>query len=578
MVVLALLEVAGILTLSGLAMSVAAPETVLSNPRLARVINSVDTLRRICADPRHFVLFVALVLVALTIVKNATALFVGVRTSGLGEQIALFAGKSILTHYLHSPYTWHLSGDSTEVFQSLTWKIKLGLIVVHLLNVYTYAIIATALFVTLISATPDVVLSALTVTGSLTFAIYRGLKKSVDHAGAAAAAASSDENRAILSAMKGIREVIIYRQQATFAAKYLEACERGIGSRIFLNVAPPLPAWILEVVGFALIPATILLLITFRNANMATIAGSLAMVMLVAWRILPMLNRSLSSLIAVRSNRAMAFQCLERVEHAKSHHVTPLPDPDPAFCFRSSIRLQHVWFTYPGASSSVIRDVTMTIPKGRRVGIVGPSGSGKSTIAGLISGLMEPTSGRLEVDGEPLTSARLAAYIMRVGYVPQLPYILSGTVAENVAFSQWGKPYDPDLVWKACRMAALDIVDLHEKGILIPVGDHGAGLSAGQAQRVSIARALYANPEVLILDEATSSLDQGTEAAIMRTIEALPGTITTIVIAHRLSTVERCDHVVWIEQGRVMAEGSPNAILPRYLERLRPVGEETSVA
>jgi ATP-binding cassette, subfamily B, bacterial PglK len=581
MVILAIIEVVGVLSLSFLAMSVAAPESLMSEPRMARLINSVAFLRAACSDHRYFVLWVSLSVVVLTVVKNIMAAFVGLQTSRLGEDIALFAGKRILTHYLYSPYMWHLSGDGAAKFQALSWKGSLGTLVIQLLTVYTYAIIAFALFITMISTTPSVIFTTLVAAGILSFMLYKGLKKSVDNAGTTTARLSEQETRAIMSAMNGIREVIIYRQQPTFTQKYLEACQMGVGSRVFLNIAAPIPTWVLEVVGFAIIPAAIWLLIRFRGANMAEIAGTVAIVMLAAWRILPMLNRSLSSLITVRSIRSMAMTCLESVEYTVTHQANPLPEPDPNFRFSGCISFKNVEFRYPGAESAAIHDFTLTIQKGKRLGIIGPSGAGKSTIAGLLSGLMEPNCGRIEVDGQPMTRARLASYVTKVGYVPQAPYIMPGTVAENVAFSQWGKPYDQQRVWKACRMAALDIVESHEKGILIPVGDRGSGLSGGQAQRVAIARVLYADPELLILDEATSSLDQGTESAIMQTINSLPASMTTVIIAHRLSTVAHCDHLVWMEQGRLVAGGPANEILPRYLERLSVLQaekEETAAA
>ena len=141
---------------------------------------------------------------------------------------------------------------------------------------------------------------------------------------------------------------------------------------------------------------------------------------------------------------------------------------------------------------------------------------------------------------------------------------MAGSIAENVAFSEWGKPWDAERVRKACRMAALDIVETDPRGIEYPIGENGAGLSGGQAQRVSIARALYAEPEILILDESTSALDQQTEAAIMATINSLREQLTIIIIAHRLSTVEQCDQLFWVENGRLKKQGPSTAILAEY--------------
>jgi ABC-type multidrug transport system fused ATPase/permease subunit len=177
----------------------------------------------------------------------------------------------------------------------------------------------------------------------------------------------------------------------------------------------------------------------------------------------------------------------------------------------------------------------------------------------------------MQVDGRELTPEALTAYCLRVGYVPQSPYLMPGTLAENVAFSQWGKPWDEEKVRLACRMAELDVAET--RGLDLSIGENGAGLSGGQAQRLAIARALYVNPSILILDEATSALDGGVEGAIMDTIFALPQSITTVIIAHRLSTVERCDTLLWLEEGRLVASGPPDELLPRYQEHLNRIRE-----
>jgi ABC-type multidrug transport system fused ATPase/permease subunit len=233
------------------------------------------------------------------------------------------------------------------------------------------------------------------------------------------------------------------------------------------------------------------------------------------------------------------------------------------------ISFQAVSFHYPKASGDSLRELDFFIPCGGRVGVIGQSGAGKSTVALILSGLARPTEGAVLADGRELEPAALEAYRLRVGYVPQSPYIMSGTLAENVAFSQWGKPWDEERVRAACRMAELDIA--FERGLDMPIGDNGAGLSGGQAQRLSIARALYAGPSVLILDEATSALDSGVESAIMNTIFALPQSITTVIIAHRLSTVERCDSLIWIDAGTVKMIGAPETVLPAYQEFLEQI-------
>ena len=152
----------------------------------------------------------------------------------------------------------------------------------------------------------------------------------------------------------------------------------------------------------------------------------------------------------------------------------------------------------------------------------------------------------------------------RIGYVPQAPFLLNGSIAENVAFSQWGEGIDRDRVLECCRMAAVDFLDDLEQGVDTLIGDHGVRLSGGQLQRVSVARALYHRPQLLLFDEATSALDGASELAIQNTIGALRAETTIVLIAHRLSTVQSCDMLYWIEKGRIRMQGSTREVLPAY--------------
>jgi ABC-type multidrug transport system fused ATPase/permease subunit len=333
-----------------------------------------------------------------------------------------------------------------------------------------------------------------------------------------------------------------------------------------LAVAPTIPVWTLETVGFTAIPLTIWIMYVLQGASMARITGVLTMIMLVSWRVLPILNRALSALVAVRSRRHSALDCLARVEEALAAPAPAPPEADPFFALREGRRLARVSFRYPDSEQDCLSGIDCYIPRGSRLGVIGQSGAGKSTLALILSGLARPSGGAMLVDGEALSPRALAAYCLRLGYVPQNPYLMPGTLAENVAFSQWGKPWDEEKVRLACRMAELDVAE--KRGLDMAIGENGAGLSGGQAQRLAIARALYVDPAILILDEATSALDSGVEKAIMETIFALPQSITTIIIAHRLSSVERCDSLLWLEEGRLVASGPPGALLPRYREHL----------
>lgn len=577
----AILDVGTILAMSLVAMSVASPERILDHPVTQLIFDHVPVLRSLGDDLRRFALVCALLSAALIAAKNAVSAVVTHQTNVLGERISLFAGDAIFHNFLYSPYIQHLSGDSNAMFQALTRRAQLGRLMDQLMAVYSHALVALFMTLALLFFTPGAVLLVMGAIMALAVFIYRRLRTRMDSAGREANERSRDESLATLNAMRGIRELLIYRQQEIFYSKFETACIEGAPPRAFLSIAPTMPTWILESAGFFAVVAAMGVMWGLMDAQLPEIAGVMTIIVLIAWRVLPLLNRSLGALVAVRGARPAAMECLQNLEEALNECRAERPQPDPDFALRTSVALEDASFRYPGADHDSLSDITCCIPKGARVGIIGQSGAGKSTLAAILSGLVAPATGAFLVDGQTLEPAGLAAYCTRIGYVPQNPYILAGSIAENVAFSEWGKPWDEERVTRACRMASLDVA--LERGIETRLGEGGTGLSGGQMQRLAIARALYAEPAVLILDEATSALDSGVEAGIMHTIFDLPAGITTIIIAHRLSTVERCDTLFWIEEGRLRAAGTPAEILPAYEASLaeaaaKKAAEETARA
>jgi ABC-type multidrug transport system fused ATPase/permease subunit len=209
--------------------------------------------------------------------------------------------------------------------------------------------------------------------------------------------------------------------------------------------------------------------------------------------------------------------------------------------------------------------MSFEINKGDTVGIIGKSGAGKSTLVDLLIGLLKPVKGQISIDGTPLARELLTAWLQITGYVPQSPYIYDGSIAQNVAFGVDESDIDRQWVKQCCTMASMDeFMDDLPDGIDAFIGERGIRLSGGQQQRVAIARALYTRPEVMIFDEATSSLDTKSEKAIQETIYSFRGKQTLIIIAHRLSTVKACDYLIWIDNGTIRLQGKSDKVLSAY--------------
>lgn len=563
-----LAELLFILVLTYMTLAVSDSAALSAKPLFQALFLTMPPLRSWAEDPRHLLLLTGGILVLVSAGKNLLNYMSARYIALLGEDISFYFGMEIMDRFLRRDYAWHLSPESASMFQRMLWRANVGLMLTHLLTLYACILTLVVLLFSLMGQEPVLTSLVIAVTVSLGIVLYAGLRRDVDTSAARAADSDKEETRALTYASRGIREVLIYRRQAAFLQALADAALKGRKPRTFMCIASTIPTWVLEGVGFAVVVICILYLVSVQQASISRITAALTLLLLTAWRVLPYCNRLVSLQISIRSLRPKTYAVFDLLEALRA--FTPATPVVPAqdFVFARAISLHAVSFTYPGAKKPSLHGIDLTIRKGEKIALIGPSGAGKSTLAGVLSGLLPPADGHICVDGQALTQERAAALAMRMGYVPQVPFLFAGTLAENVAFSQWGAPWDEDRVRKACAQAAIDFVDTHPLGVKQPIGENGTGLSGGQAQRVSIARALYPDPEVIIFDEATSALDQANENAIRHTIERLAHNVTCILIAHRLSTVEQCDRIIWLEHGHIVMEGSPKEVLPRYMSSM----------
>jgi ATP-binding cassette subfamily B protein/ATP-binding cassette subfamily C protein len=302
-----------------------------------------------------------------------------------------------------------------------------------------------------------------------------------------------------------------------------------------------MPRSILEGLGFSLLVGAVVFIL-WRYHRADQVIPIISMYALALYRILPAVNRMLGNI----NQMAYLHRSLDMVAE-----TVGLPSEEVGagpVSFGSTIALSDVGFSYL-TGEPVLRGVTVEIGRGEKVAITGESGGGKSTLVDLIIGLNRPSSGSLLVDGVPLGEGNLGTWRAKVGYIPQDIYLADASVGENVAF---GAPYDEARVEQVLKMANIWDFLQQKQGADTQVGVKGIQLSGGQRQRIGIARALYGDPEILVLDEATSALDNETEAKIMDEIYQVSQNKTLIVIAHRLTTVERCNRVLRIEGGHVL--------------------------
>jgi ATP-binding cassette, subfamily B, bacterial PglK len=291
-----------------------------------------------------------------------------------------------------------------------------------------------------------------------------------------------------------------------------------------------------------------------QEGGIATALPVLGALAVGAQRMLPALQQTYASWASIAGSQGVLADVIELLDQPIPEDLLQ-PAPEP-LQFRTTIRFDRVRFRYSSDGPWVLNGLDLTITKGARLGFVGATGSGKSTAMDLLMGLLEPTDGQILVDSEPLSRNRVRAWQRTIAHVPQSIYLADATLAENIAFGVPPGAVDIERVRRAARQAQIaDFIESRPQGYDALVGERGVRLSGGQRQRIGIARALYKRASVLVLDEATSALDNVTEQSVMDAIEGLDRELTILVIAHRLTTVRRCDSIVELQHGRVVAQG-----------------------
>jgi len=287
-----------------------------------------------------------------------------------------------------------------------------------------------------------------------------------------------------------------------------------------------------------------------KSGETTTVLPIMGALVLGVQRLLPALQQIYICFAQISGSRASLEDALALLDQPLPEKANP--PPPPPLVFQEDIRFESVYFRYNQRGPLILEGFELKIPRGARVGFVGPTGSGKSTTLDLLMGLLEPTMGRILVDGLQLNGERLWAWQRTIAHVPQNIFLADTSVAENIAFGHPFEAIDMARVRQAARKAHISefIENNTEEGYNALIGERGIRLSGGQRQRIGIARALYKDASVLIFDEATSSLDNTTETVVMDAVEKLGSDLTILIIAHRITTVSNCDMIVKVEQGR----------------------------
>lgn len=507
-------------------------------------------------EPGELILPLTVIFILAAIWSGAMRLIMLYVQMRLSYVIGADLGLGIYRRSLYQPYLVHTTRNSSDIIAAITHKT---LSVAHytilpILNIVSSLLILVSIVAALMVIDPQIAMASMAGFGLIYGIVIVLTRKRLMRDGQRVAEEQSRVVRVVQEGLGGIRDVLIDGTQEVYSKIYRDADVPLRLSQANIQIIAGSPRYGVEALGMVLV-ALIAYWLVGRPGGLMSSVSTLGALALGAQRMLPVLQLCFAGWSSLRGGQAALVDVLDLLEQ-------PLPDhaerkDERKMPFERAIVLKAVSFRYGDDLPWVLRSIDLTIPRGSRIGFIGETGSGKSTALDLVMGLLPPTEGALEIDGQAVTPANCRGWQAHLAHVPQAIFLADGTIAENIAFGIPADRIDRDRVKRAARAAQIaEAIEGWAEQYDTIVGERGVRLSGGQRQRIGIARALYKAADTIVLDEATSALDTATEEAVMRTIEGLGSDMTVLIVAHRLSTLRTCDRVVELRDGRIARVGT----------------------
>ena len=555
MTAVALLELLTIGGIPPLVSLLTRPEEAVTNP----AIRSLYRLTGV-SDVGAFIWVFGLVLLGLFVLKAALSAATNYRQFKFSYHVQMSLGRRMLQRLLAHDYAFFLQQNTAILLKNVTTEVLLftGGVLIPCLQLVTQAMITVTIVALLAWASPATAAITVVVIGGMIAALYLTLHRRLTAWGLVREAKLAELNRTTHQALAGVKAVKATGSERLFLDEFDRHGVAYARSNTLYQTAAVTPPLIIELVLFGG-GIGVLLYYSARGQDIRALLPLVTLFGVAAYRILPAARQIFTHVVTIRYNA----QALNVIADSLRDWSAPVSRPElptesvQPLGLRNEIGFVGVSYRYPGANRFAIENVSVSIKAGSHVAFVGSSGAGKTTVMDLILGLLAPTEGAIEIDGQKLAATLRPRWQRSIGYVPQQVFLADATLRENIAFGVPRKLIDDSAVHDAVERACLSaLVARLPEGLDTDVGENGARLSGGERQRVAIARALYTSPSVLILDEATSALDSVTERDINDELLRSAMGLTIIIVAHRLSTVRNCDRLILMKDGRLDAEGA----------------------
>ncbi len=500
-------------------------------------------------------IFVFILLLSSTFVSTLTIWKLSVKSITFGTDLSI----RLFEHYMRQPWLFHTQNNTNNLINKLMNecnRVTMG-IIQPTLQLNAKLMVAMSICIALFIYNPIVSIIVGLILSFSYFIIYKIVRNELEANGEKISNFQSKRIKSMAEGLGGIRDILLYGRQKRFIKNYSNFSSVWAQAYAKNYAIGLLPRYIIELIGLGTIIFLILYLLFLNNNTFSIILPTLSVFAIAGYKLLPAFQQVYASLSSLKSEGKAFYNLRGDLIKSSLNKEIKLNLQNSNLNFDKKISFDNVSFSYPRNNKTVLNNIDLSIKINSNVGIVGPSGSGKSTLIDLILGLIRPTKGNIRIDNETLTENNIAFWQKKIALVSQSIYLADSTIKENIAFGISKKNISEDHIKKVIDLASLnDFINSLDKGIDTFVGERGIQLSGGQIQRIGIARALYNNAEVLVLDEATSSLDGLTEKSIMSAVNSFYGKKTIIIVAHRLSTVKNCDKLYLMNNGKVVDSGS----------------------
>lgn len=567
------LELVGVGAIPAFLATMVTPNRILDVPVVGSIFNHFDI-----QGEQQLLVYAGLGLLVIYIIKNAYLGFLNYFKSKFIRDQKIALARRMFTAYMRAPYAFHLNRNTAELLRNANLEVRIigNEVLRPLLQLILSGVTASAITVLLIVIEPVISLVVVGVLGIASLIFMQATRKKMEVMGEEEQRQRKASYKVMHEGFGSLKAVKVLNKEGSFIRKFMESFRKANHAQHLQEIIGSWTRPFMEVMAISGLLIVVFFII-YLGEDVSTLIPTLGLFGVAILKLQTQISAAVSSYNSLKySNHAVdpVFDDLSllgpKLEAGKSAENEC---PDTPLQFNSELRIESLYFRYQNSETDVLKNINMTIPSGSSIGLVGKTGAGKSTLVDILLGLLEPTSGQIRVDSTPVFD-QLAQWQLNIGYIPQDIYLLDDTIKHNIALGLNDNEIDEQRMKQAITIAQIqDLIESLPDGWDTTVGERGVRLSGGQLQRVGMARALYTDPDVLVMDEATSSLDSSTEQSVMQALDRARQGRTFIMIAHRMSTVKKCDVIYMLEEGELIASGTYNELLENSSEFRTMVAE-----